>query len=69
MYENAFKEWREADTKARDKEAELAAAWQRYDSRQGPPPSAELMDAVSSLRAKSNEKLTLAMVAMKSSAK
>jgi ferric-dicitrate binding protein FerR (iron transport regulator) len=69
MHENAFNEWREADTKARDKEAELAAAWQRYDSRRGPPPSADLMEAVSSSRAKANEKLTLAMVAMRASAK
>jgi ferric-dicitrate binding protein FerR (iron transport regulator) len=64
MYRNAFDEWRAADKEAREMEAKLAAAWQRYDSRNGPPPSAELMESVSLLRSKANEKLTRAMLAM-----
>jgi hypothetical protein len=64
----AYVQWKEADAKAREKETELKGAWEAYDRRRGGAPSAELLEQVSQLRAAAQEKLTLALCAMRSQA-
>jgi hypothetical protein len=63
----AFEEWRKADQEARAMEVKLADAWRQYDSRSGEPPSAELMQEVSLLRAKAMYKLNAAMSSISAS--
>jgi ferric-dicitrate binding protein FerR (iron transport regulator) len=60
----AYETWRKADAEAREAETRLREAWERYDSREGEPPSADLMAEVSRLRATASDKLTAAMMYM-----
>lgn len=60
----AYEDWKRADEAAREAENQLKEAWDRFDRKQGPPPSEQLMAAVSRLRAAANEKLASAMEKM-----
>jgi ferric-dicitrate binding protein FerR (iron transport regulator) len=60
----AYEDWKRADEAAREAENRLKEAWDRFDRKEGPPPSEEQMAAVSRLRAAANEKLAAAMARM-----
>jgi hypothetical protein len=57
----AYAAWKRADALARDMEAKLAEAWERYEAKAGGPPTEDLIMEVSSLRAAANDKLTVAL--------
>jgi hypothetical protein len=61
---SAFEVWKSTDALARAAEDKLHAAWDSYDRKEGPPPSAELMADASRARALANNALTVAMKAM-----
>lgn len=54
---HAYEEWRAADRAARAIEAKLSEAWEHYYASHGAAPSADLMQAVSSVRSHAQEKL------------
>lgn len=60
----AYEEWKQADARARQSEARLAKAWDDYFATRGSPPSADLIQEVSQLRAVANDRLTAAMLMM-----
>jgi hypothetical protein len=57
----AYREWQDADARAREAENKLKEAWEQFD-RGGESPSAALMAEVSRCRAAANHKLTLALI-------
>jgi hypothetical protein len=57
--------WRQADGEARAAEARLQLAWHAYENQNGAPPSVELIELVSRLRAHANGLLHQAMSLMK----
>jgi hypothetical protein len=61
---HAYRDWQDADGRARAAEARMKEAWEAYDLRNGEPPSQELMAEVSRLRAIANDRLTVAMMLM-----
>ena len=63
----AYREWQEADAAARQAESRLAQAWKDMDAT-GKLPSPQLMAEVSRLRSIANDKLTVAMLAMRGAA-
>lgn len=60
----AYEEWKQADARARQAESRLALAWDEYFGVKSAPPSAELIQEVSQLRAVANDRLTAAMLTM-----
>ncbi|MEJ6020974.1 hypothetical protein [Ramlibacter sp. PS4R-6] len=60
----AYEEWKQADARARQAESRLAKAWDEYFGARTVPPSAELIQEVSQLRAVANDRLTAAMLMM-----
>lgn len=68
-YKRSYAEWRKAEEKARALEKELHKAWDQCLARNGDPPPEELVRSVSALRAKANEKLTVAVRALSSVAR
>lgn len=62
----AYAEWHDADTKAREAESRLKAAWLAYDREDEAPP-AELLAEVSMLRSIANDKLKAAVEALSGS--
>jgi nucleotide-binding universal stress UspA family protein len=58
----AYEEWKQADARARAAESRLTRTWDEYFGQRGKPPSAELIQEVSQLRAIANDRLTAAMV-------
>lgn len=65
-YKRSYAEWRAAEEKARALEKELQKAWDRCLARNGDPPPERLMRSVWSLRAQANEKLSIAVKALRS---
>ena len=66
QYKRSYAEWRAAEEKARALEKELQKAWDQCLARNGDPPPEGLMRSVWSLRAQANEKLTIAVKALRS---
>lgn len=66
QYKRSYAEWRAAEEKARALEKELQKAWDQCLARNSDPPPEELMQSVWSLRAEANEKLTIAVRALRS---
>jgi hypothetical protein len=58
----AYAAWKQADALARDIEATLAEAWERYETKTGGPPTEDLLKEVSRLRSAANDKLTVALL-------
>jgi hypothetical protein len=58
----AYDEWKQADMRARKAESNLTQAWDDYFGKRGSPPSADLIQEVSRLRAVANDRLTAAML-------
>jgi hypothetical protein len=61
--------WIAADAMAREAEAQLNAQWERYDREGGPPPDGALIAEVSRLRSAANDRLTVALMTLRSSGK
>jgi ferric-dicitrate binding protein FerR (iron transport regulator) len=60
----AYEEWKQADARAREAEGRLARTWDEYFGSRKTPPTAELIQEVSQLRAVANDRLTAAMLMM-----
>ena len=60
----AYEAWQQAEASARLAEAELAAAWKKFNARTGPAPDESLMSEVSRRRKVANERLLEAMASM-----
>ena len=62
----AYDEWKQADARAREAEVRLSQAWDDYFARRGAPPTAQLIQDVSRLRAIANDRLTATMLTLSS---
>lgn len=58
----AHEAWKQADAEARAMELKLTAVWEQFEDKMGSPPGEELIQEVSRLRARANDKLTVALV-------
>lgn len=59
--------WKRADAEARSAESRLLAAWELYEKRLVAAPGEDLLRQVSTLRARANEHLSHAFIALSSS--
>jgi hypothetical protein len=60
--------WKRADADARGAESRLLAAWELYEKRLVAPPAEDLLRQVAALRARANEQLALAFIALATAA-